>query len=167
MDATSVARRTAVVGDTLPNPLLSNALHARESPAFGGPAAGIAAGLAALAAADAVASEFVLVLACDMPRVAAAVPVLLAAARSAPDGAIAVDSAGKVQYLVGVYRTASLDTAVQVHQRELTNLSVRALLREFALSPTAVPAGSTDDIDTWSDAARYGITMRDNDTERT
>lgn len=165
VDAASIARQTVVVGDVqsqalLPTPLLSSVLHTRETPEFGGPAAGLAAGLAALAAAHPTPSEFVLVLACDMPRVASAVPVLLAAAGSARDGAIAVDSAGSTQYLAGVYRTASLDSAVLLHKTELTDFSMRALLRELELAPTAVPTGSTDDIDTWSDAARYGIAAR-------
>jgi molybdopterin-guanine dinucleotide biosynthesis protein A len=156
VDATSVARQTVIVGDAL----VRGALHARESPVFGGPAAGIAAGLVVLTAADTIPSEFVLVLACDMPGVAAAIPVLLAAARSARDGVIAVDSTGRAQYLAGVYRTRSLETAVRFHQSKLTNLSMRALLADLALISTAVPARSTDDIDTWSDAARYGIAAR-------
>jgi molybdopterin-guanine dinucleotide biosynthesis protein A len=166
VDAASVARQTVVVGDEpqaqslLPTPLLSSVLHTRETPVFGGPAAGLAAGLTALAAAIPTPSEFVLVLACDMPWVAAAVPVLLAAAGSGRDGALAVDSAGSTQYLAGVYRTTSLGSAVLLHKSELTDLSMRALLRELELAPTAVPTGSTDDIDTWSDAARYGITAR-------
>jgi molybdopterin-guanine dinucleotide biosynthesis protein A len=172
VDAASVSRQTVVVGDEpqsqslLPTALLSSVLHTRETPVFGGPAAGLAAGLAALAAAIPTPSEFVLVLACDMPGVATAVPVLLAAAGSARDGAIAVDSVGSTQYLAGVYRTASLDSAVLLHKSELTNLSMRALLRELELAPTAVPTGSTDDIDTWSDAARYGITARATETTK-
>jgi molybdopterin-guanine dinucleotide biosynthesis protein A len=172
VDAATVARRTVVVGDEpqsqrlLPTPLRLSVLHTRETPEFGGPAAGLAAGLVALAAASPTPSEFVLVLACDMPRVATAVPVLLAAAGSARDGAIAVDSAGSTQFLTGVYRTGSLDSAVRLHESELTNLSMRALLRELELVPVAVPAGSTDDIDTWSDAARYGIAARETETTK-
>ncbi|WP_394768802.1 NTP transferase domain-containing protein [Lacisediminihabitans sp.] len=151
--AAARARRTVVVGDpALPAP--PGTLVVRESPAFAGPAAAIAAGLTALG--DGL-SDYLLVLACDMPAIAGAVPPLLERAANSVDGAIAVDEAGSPQYLAAIYRTASLTAAVRSNASRLENLSVRALLTGLDLARTTVPPGSTSDVDTWSDAARLGI----------
>ena len=83
-------------------------LRARESPPFSGPAAGIAAGLAALEALPE--ADWTMTLACDMPEVARAVPLLLAAARGAAeaDGYIGVTPDGHRQPLTALYRTEAL-----------------------------------------------------------
>ncbi|TXN32071.1 NTP transferase domain-containing protein [Lacisediminihabitans profunda] len=154
LDAAAGARRTVVVGDPAVLVVPAGALVVRESPAFAGPAAAIAAGLAALGDDC---SDYLLVLACDMPAIAGAVPPLLERAGHAVDGAIAVDETGSPQYLAAVYRTASLAAAVRSHASRLENLSVRALLAGLDLARTTVPPGSTSDVDTWTDAARFGI----------
>jgi molybdopterin-guanine dinucleotide biosynthesis protein A len=153
LDAAEGAQRIVVVGPSQPLPV--GVLSAREEPAFSGPAAAIAAGMGALPAASA--SDFVLVLACDMPGSAAAVRALRAAGAPRADGAIAIDADSRPQHLAGLYRSASLSAAIERRGGELANLSVRALLGELELTPTPVPAGSTDDVDTWADAARWGI----------
>lgn len=155
LDATAGAGRTVVVGDPSALVVPAGVLVVRESPAFGGPAAAIAAGVTVLAGPTP--ADYLLVLACDMPAIADAVPALLERAGRAADGAIAVDGAGHPQYLAGVYRTASLAAAVRSHASRLENLSVRALLTGLDLDHTAVPPGSTSDVDTWADAARLGI----------
>jgi molybdopterin-guanine dinucleotide biosynthesis protein A len=148
------ARHVVVVGDT---PQVAGVPVVRESPAFAGPAAGIAAGLELLGELDVIASDFTVVVACDMPRVALALPPLLDAV--AGDGVVALGQDGRAQQLVGVYSTALLRRAAAAHREagDLENLSVRALLATLHPLEIAVPAGSTDDVDTWDDAARLGV----------
>ena len=153
--AASIARRIVVVGEAamleLAGPLPDAVLVTREDPPFGGPAAGIGAGMAALAGS----SDFTLVLACDMPEVGAAVRELLAAVRPGSDGAVAIDARQHPQHLVAVYNTARLADALT--GRSLDGLSVRALASSLRLDPVDAPPGSTDDVDTWADAERFGI----------
>lgn len=141
LDAVGVARRVVVVGPG----------GVSEQPPGGGPAAAIGAGVAALAD-DPEAADVVVVLACDMPGVAAAVPVLL----SAGPGSLARDGE-RVQYLAGVHDVVALRGAVAEHAHRLHGLSVRALFDGLDLRVVDVPAGSTSDIDTWSDAERAGV----------
>ena len=75
LDATAQARRVVVVApETVPVP--DGVVRTLEDPPHGGPVAGVAAGLAALGEA----APVVLLLACDLPGAAAAVPRLLAVA---------------------------------------------------------------------------------------
>ncbi|MFB2596579.1 DUF6457 domain-containing protein [Herbiconiux sp. P17] len=151
---------------------------AREEPPFGGPAAGIAAGFAALAGASGGQedSDFVLVLACDLPEVDGAVGALLAAAHeharldrvdaaggtdavAGADGIVAVDDEGRPQQLLAMYRTPALAATVDRHRAagDLDGLPVRRLVEGLNLEEVQVPRGSADDVDTWADAARHGI----------
>jgi molybdopterin-guanine dinucleotide biosynthesis protein A len=140
------ARRVVIVGDEG----VDAVPVVREDPAFAGPVAAIAAGLRALPG-DA---EAVLVIACDMPGVATALPVLLDA--FAGDGVIAVDR-GHRQNLVMAATTAALSAAID-RLPTVVDASMRALLGTLDLVEVVVPEGSTDDIDTWDDAARFGAT---------
>ncbi|MDQ0754097.1 molybdenum cofactor guanylyltransferase [Arthrobacter sp. B3I4] len=188
LQAASGARRSVVVGPgtvTLPPAVL----RCREDPPFGGPAAAIAAGLAALAGAAQSAADGpaprTLVIACDMPMVADAIPSLLEtmandvgsradAGPPAPldgppladagpptplEGAVAVSADGRTQPLVGLYSTAALQRAVDGAARrgELQGGSVFALLASLDLRTVPVPPGSTDDVDTWDDASALGV----------
>jgi molybdopterin-guanine dinucleotide biosynthesis protein A len=170
------ARHIVVVGP-VPEGLPSGVLSCREDPPFAGPAAAIAAGLAELrsrepggleeAVSDA--GTYTLVLACDMPRAADAVQVLLEALPSgallapedapASDGVMAVSPEGRRQPLAGFYRTAALQAAVDeaAVRNELNHGSVFALLARLDVLAVTVPAGSTDDVDTWDDAAALGV----------
>ncbi|MCE3294198.1 MAG: molybdopterin-guanine dinucleotide biosynthesis protein [Arthrobacter sp.] len=144
------------------------------------PAAAIAAGLGELhslqrpgsgeAAASAGGAPFTLVLACDMPHADVAVPVLhdalvsrgrenTDAALRASDGVMAVSPEGRRQPLAGFYRTAALQAAVEdaAVRNELNHGSVFALLARLDVMAVTVPAGSTDDVDTWDDAAALGV----------
>lgn len=164
--ATAGARSVVVVGElparvTLPgHPLVT-----REFPPFGGPAAAISAGVAMLSALASTPgsqpSEFTLVLACDMPDIHRAVPLLLEAAPGHPDidGVFAVDEDGRSQPLAALYRTSRLERALTDRRRTgtLDGVSVRALLENLRLEPVPVPPGSTHDVDTWADAVFYGI----------
>ena len=115
----------------------------------GGPAAAIGTGVTALEGSTPV----VVVLACDMPRIATAIPVLLGALGSAPgaDGVLARDG-GRVQYLAGVHRLTALRAAVE-RRDSLHGASVRSLMDDLVLHVVDVPAGAAADIDTWDDVA--------------
>jgi molybdopterin-guanine dinucleotide biosynthesis protein A len=143
---TAGARHIVIVGDEG----VDGVPAVREDPAFAGPVAAIAAGLRALPG-DAGA---VLVIACDMPGVEAALPVLLDA--FAHDGVIAVDR-GRRQQLAIVVRPRALAAAID-RLPSVVDASMRALLGTLDLIDVVVPEGSTDDIDTWDDAARFGAT---------
>ena len=140
----SGARRVIVVGDDGTD----DAPAVREEPAFAGPVAAIAAGLRALPG-DA---DVVLVIACDMPGVASALPVLLGAFTG--DGVIAVDR-GQRQLLTIAVSPSALEAALERLPTHV-DASMRALLGSLDLVEVTVPEGSTDDIDTWDDAARFG-----------
>ena len=153
LDATAGARRVVVVGT--PSVVPGGVLVTREDPPFGGPAAGIAAGLEVLSVESP--EDFVLVLACDVPNGAAAVPELIARATEGVHGVLAIDDAGRRQPLLGLYRAGPLTRAVRDQGAGIRNLSVHALLSGLALVEIGVPAGSTTDIDTWTDASGFGI----------
>jgi molybdopterin-guanine dinucleotide biosynthesis protein A len=139
------ARSVLVVGDDSDDGTPS----VREHPAFAGPVAAVAAGMRALpGSADAVA-----VLACDMPGIGAALPALVAGFRG--DGVIALDR-GRRQQLAIVVETAALTAALGALPT-VADASMRALLQGLDLVETVVPDGATDDIDTWEDAAQFGI----------
>lgn len=140
------ADRVVVVGDDEADDVTA---VVRESPAFAGPVAAIAAGAALLGPRPA---EAVLVLACDMPRISEALPPLLMG--FAGDGAIAVDR-GRQQQLAVVVSADALARALDALET-VVDVPVRALLAGLELHDVVVPDGTTDDIDTWDDAARFG-----------
>ncbi|WP_308465535.1 NTP transferase domain-containing protein [Rathayibacter soli] len=172
------ARRIAIVGSDSLVPEHADPgqlVFAREDPPFGGPAAGLAAGIAALdnaelndaarhaeGQADA-AAALLLVLACDLPQVARAVPSLLAALplSDGTDGVMLVDADERTQPLTAVYRWSSLHTAAADRRtrNDLDGLPMRRLIGALNLVTVAAPTGSTDDIDTPADAARFGIAL--------
>ena len=159
LDALSVCRHIVVVGTVPPGVELPRRIQlTRETPLFGGPAAGVAAGVAVLASIVHHHSDVTVVLACDMPGVSNAVPLLLAALAelTAGDGVIAVDSTGTQQPLVAAYRTDSLRRAIAA-QGSVDGLAMHTLLASLDLTPVTVPDRFVDDIDTWADAARFGI----------
>ncbi|WP_235564050.1 molybdenum cofactor guanylyltransferase [Arthrobacter sp. Soil763] len=164
LQAAAGARRTVVVGPD-PGGLPPGVLSCREDPPFSGPAAALAAGLSALAAGPDArpAAPLTLVLACDMPRAAAAVQSLLAALAGPGaircDGAVAVSADGRIQPLAAVYDTGVLQRAVADADRRgtLSGGSVFGLLASLELRSVPVPPGSTDDVDTWDDAAALGV----------
>ena len=158
--AASGAFRTVVVGPDA-SALPAGVLSCREQPEFAGPAAAVAAGLAVLAQAGSE-SAYTLVLACDMPRVSAAVEVLTEALESREfqvDGLMACGEDRRPQRLAGFYRTDKLKRAAEelASQDALINGSMRALLASLDLQLVTVPTGSTDDVDTWDDAAALGV----------
>lgn len=162
------AAKTVVVGPDHGG-LPAGVLATREDPPYSGPASAIAAGMAALAdERTGRPSPRTLILACDMPRSAVAVGALrqnldFSAAGSNPDsasdGVMAVTPEGRKQPLAGLYRTDSLRRAVEEARLlgRLRDASVFSLLARLDVRLVTVPAGSTDDVDTWDDAAALGV----------
>ncbi|MHA7292652.1 NTP transferase domain-containing protein [Arthrobacter sp. HLT1-21] len=164
-DAVAAAHRTIVVGpdrdDGLPGDPVAGSMaqdceFIRESPPFGGPAAALAAAVDHLLEDT---TPWVLVLACDMPRIAQAIPVLLAAAAECPESSVVAHDGGRDQPLAALYRLGSLRTAVMAAQTSggAQNLSMKALLARVQWRTIDVPPGSTADVDTWADAQSLGV----------
>ncbi|MCC9175556.1 molybdenum cofactor guanylyltransferase [Arthrobacter sp. zg-Y179] len=168
------ARSTAVAGPPELSKLLGSTVLAgspgrpllvREEPAYAGPAAAVGAAVVALAEGnvDSGESPWTMVLACDMPQIAAAVRALLAAADVPPaESLLAVDSSGTRQPLAALYRTADLRAAVDSLAAEgLANKPMKALLARVQWRGVDVPPTSTADVDTWNDAQTLGVSAGD------
>ncbi len=153
-------RQIVIVGPKPTDGVPGDVSYAREDPPYDGPVSGIAAGMAALAAGTLTGSDATLVLACDMPHIALAVPLLLDGLRNNPDsdGAIGIDADGRLQPLAAVYRTASLTSAIAAHRStgSLTAMPMFRLIDGLNLIPIIVPEGATADVDSWDDAERLG-----------
>jgi len=155
----------------------------REDPPGGGPVAGLAAGLAAGPAADAAAplrdEDLVAVLAGDQPFAAAALPLLAAAltgateptstAETSPtpqiahaDGALGVDTDGRDQPLLAVYRTGPLRRALENLATEsgLTGARVRDVVTRLSLARVGLPETAALDVDTAEDLERARALLR-------
>ncbi|MCC3273402.1 NTP transferase domain-containing protein [Arthrobacter zhangbolii] len=155
------ARPVCVAGPPQLAPLLARsapeAVLVREEPAFGGPAAAVAAGILAMTDPP----EWTLVLACDMPGIAAAIETLLCSATGS-ESLLAVDAEGYMQPLAGIYRTADLLSAVNVPAPgQLTNMSMKGLLARVQWRGVQVSPMSTADVDTWADAMSLGVSATD------
>lgn len=166
--AAAGAAALVVVGPD-PGALPAGVLTCREEPAFAGPAAAIAAGLAALdRARGQLRSGMTLILACDMPKSDQAVAALLAALPDGlpglpgSDGVMSASPDGRQQPLAGFYSTAALQRAVEEKAKSggLTGASVFALLARLDVRTVTVPAGATDDVDTWDDATALGVSRQ-------
>ncbi len=103
LDAVADAADRVVVGP--PQPVPDGVLVVREQPPGGGPVAALRAGLAE------VSTDVVAVLAGDLPFLTAAVIAELRAGLTG-NGVLVVDHGGRDQWLLGVWRTAALRTAV-------------------------------------------------------
>lgn len=149
--AVSDASRVVVVGPpSVARPGIPTVL---EDPPDGGPVAGLAAGLAALASLSST-SEYVVVLACDIPRAGAALPALRAATSAdGVDGARLVSPDGHPQHLVAVYRSSAL-TAALLRLPTVHGASMRALTTGLTLVDVPDTDDSAADADTWPDVAR-------------
>jgi molybdopterin-guanine dinucleotide biosynthesis protein A len=157
LDAAAGAQSVVVVGPD-PGRLPPGVLTCREDPPFAGPASAIGAGLAALSGTRGPRPPFTLLLACDMPKVGQAVDALRRVLGPG-DGVMAVSAAGHRQPLAGFYSTEALQRSVRdlITRGALINGSVSALLARLDVQLVTVPAGSTDDVDTWDDAAALGV----------
>ncbi|MEV8176315.1 molybdenum cofactor guanylyltransferase [Microbacterium sp. NPDC079176] len=150
-----------------PAPTRVRVVWTRETPEFGGPVAGIAAGLALVDTAD------IVLLAADLPNAEGAVALLhphppLSAGKADAggkddadstngghgiDGVCLIDASGRMQWLVGRYRTDALRSAAAALPDGGRNASLRSLLARLRIS--AIPAGDlATDVDTWDDLER-------------
>ncbi|POH64213.1 hypothetical protein C3B59_10250 [Cryobacterium zongtaii] len=120
-------------------------------------------------------AEWIVVLAGDLVHADDAVPYLLAeldrlltapqtdaaqtdaVAHRAIDGLISVDTGGRRQPLLAVYRRAALTSSAL--QRRADNLSVMGLIDPLDLVELGLPDALADDVDTPADAARLGIVL--------
>jgi molybdopterin-guanine dinucleotide biosynthesis protein A len=148
--AVEYADRVVVVGP----PRIGGAevVWCQEEPAGSGPVAAVAAGARRTRAAC------VVVLACDLPFVAAAVPVLLAALSASleADVAVLVDSAGRRNYLAGAWRRAGL-VARLAEMGSVAGRSMRSLFAGLTVLDVRDEQNWGTDCDTWDavEHARY------------
>jgi len=127
----------------------------REDPPFGGPAAATVTALSSWERGPA--PEWTLLLACDLPRVDAVVPRLVAAMMLLPsdtDGVCLSDATGRPQWLTGLYRTAALRDAASALPGRGRDARVRALLDDLSIAVVRGEHGEADDVDTWEDLTR-------------
>ncbi|MFH8249181.1 molybdenum cofactor guanylyltransferase [Microbacterium sp. B2969] len=128
----------------------------REDPPFGGPVAGVVAAFAPVAAWEPE-PEWTFLLACDLPRVDAAVERLSADILLLPsdtDGACLADPSSRPQWLTGLYRTTALRAAAAAMPDAGRDAPVRDLVADLAIAAIAASADLTDDVDTWEDLKR-------------
>lgn len=168
LTASAGADAVVVVGPD-PGTLPAGVLTCREEPVFAGPAAAIAAGLAALDHhCGPRRAPLTLVLACDMPNAHQAVAALKVAlsghdpAAETTEGVMAVSPDGRKQPLAAFYGTGALERAVDEMEQGggLAGASVFALLARLDVRTVTVPAGATDDVDTWDDATALGVSRQ-------
>ena len=164
VEASVEARSLVVVGLRDGRVPPAGALLTREEPAWSGPVAALAAGLAVVGDP----SPWALVLACDLPRAPEAVAALLAGGAEDDehrDGRLAVDSDGRRQPLLALYRTDALRTRLRGLRADgpLEGLSLRRLLDGLDLLEVPVPDELCADVDTVDDADRLGVVRREPD----
>jgi molybdenum cofactor guanylyltransferase len=145
--AVADAAPRVVVGP--PQPVPPGVRVVREQPPGGGPVAAMRAGLAV------VDTDVVAVLAGDLPFVTSALVADLRA-RLTADGVLVVDDTGRDQYLLGVWRTAALRTALTGADGPVPVRRVLARLSVTRHSPAREPGTPPPwtDCDTPADLAR-------------
>ena len=158
--AVDAARDAGAHPITVAGPVLDETLEVawvREHPPFGGPVAGIVAALESWttghAAGPPADPEWTFLLACDLPRVDAAVARLVADLALQPrdiDGLCLADAGSRPQWLTGVYRTTVLRDAASALPDRGRDAPVRALLADLAIAVVSAPDAARD-IDTWED----------------
>lgn len=166
VEASAGARTLVVVGLREGRVPPAGALLTREQPAWSGPVTALAAGLDVVPRP----APWTLVLACDLPRAPEAVRALLEdggrhdgagahGARERRDGVLAVDSGGRRQPLLGLYRTGAVRARLEALRAEgpLVGLSLRRLLDGLDLLEVPVPDELSADVDTVADADRLGV----------
>ncbi|GAB18028.1 putative molybdenum cofactor biosynthesis protein [Gordonia effusa NBRC 100432] len=146
LDAVSDSERIVVVGP--PRELDSTILQVREDPPGSGPAPAVAAGLAALDAECVIGDDEIAVLAADVPFLSARDLDKLSRARHAAHApaAFALDSSGRMQYLVGVWSASALRESLS----GATGPAMRALVPAGTLGVT-LDDRAVSDVDTAAD----------------
>lgn len=146
IEAARGAVRIIVVGPQRPIGVETAAelTWAREDPPGSGPVAALAAGLGA------VTEDYVLVLAADLPRIGAAVPLLLSGA-SKTDVAV-LTSAGRRNYLAAVWLADALRSAVK-RLGDVRNAAMRDLYTDLRVFDVPDEDDWSADCDTPEDLA--------------
>ena len=152
LNAARGARTLVVVGRTsAPHP--TRAVLTQEEPAGSGPAAGFARGLTSITDP----ASWTLLLGCDVPGAGDAVRRLLNASAAGAvadvDGFVLTDADGRAQWMLGLYRTASVRVAVDASAA--TNLSMRTLFAGLDLVRVPPAGREWHDVDTWADHAAW------------
>ena len=127
-DAVAEARRVILVGP--PRPTLDRVIVTREQPAGAGPVPATTAGLALVEAG------WVALLAADLPFLHQTHIASLRSAAYGRRGAVLVDATGQAQWLIGVWRTATLRDALRAYD----GASLRGLLAPLEPRRVALPA---------------------------
>lgn len=149
--AVSGAGRAVVVGDVA---VPQGVLVTREDPPFGGPVAGLEAGVRALGEG---AAAWTVVLASDLPDAEAAVAALLEHVPAQHDGVCLLDADGRLQWLLGCYRTEALRRRL-AERGDPPVTAMYRLLEPLDLLGVQPSGASVDDLDTPEDAARWSAT---------
>ena len=152
---TAVGARPVLVAAPVLDPALS-VEWVVEDPPFGGPVAGVVAALSRSSAWEPE-PEWTFLLACDLPRIDAAVERLRSDILLLPsdtDGACLADASSRPQWLTGIYRTRALRRAANAMPDGGRDAPVRDLLADLAIAAIPVPGDLTADVDTWEDLKR-------------
>ncbi|MBK0417631.1 NTP transferase domain-containing protein [Leucobacter sp. CSA1] len=141
------ARRCVVVGPESAGELADAVV--REDPPFAGPLAALAAGLAA------VREEWVLLLPCDLEHPGPVCAALTGALPArGPDGIRLLDTAGRPQWLAGVYRASALRAGIDALGGRTADRPLRLAFAAARVREVRAPEGATADIDTAEDLER-------------
>lgn len=141
-----------------PRELPAAVLGIQEDPPGGGPAAGLATGIGALPALPV--GAMIAVLAADLPGISRSTLDRLTAglddsSSSSPvAGAVLIDSAGRRQYLTGVWRSGLLSAAI-VRRQDWQGAPLRELLGPLQVLEIPGLDRETDDVDTPEDWRRW------------
>ena len=154
LEAVRDARTLVVVGHTSAE-LPERALRIVEDPPGSGPAAATVAGLRAVEDA----AEWTYLIACDLPGAVGAIQLLGAAEAGDADGVVLTEPGGRLQWLLGRYRSSALRAAADALGNP-ADRSMRALLAGLRL--VEVPAEDVwRDVDTWADHEQWSRALRD------
>lgn len=153
--ATSLTDRGIVTVEVGPGYTVMPAV--REDPPGTGPLAGFVTGARALAAADGVAPDSFVLLACDLVDPGAVLDALLAAPPA--DLVVPVDADGAPQYVCARYGAALVDVAAALlaaGERSLRALAA-TVPADRRHDVAGLPPDSLADVDTPADALRWGV----------
>lgn len=156
LEAVRDAHTLVVVGDTAASDVPERAVRVVEDPPGGGPAAATVAGLRAIEEP----AEWTYVLACDLPGAAGAIQLLAVADAGESDGVVIAAPDGRLQWLLGRYRSFMLYDAAE-RLGDPADRSMRALLEDLDLTPVTAPEEVWRDVDTWDDHEHWTRTLGD------
>lgn len=150
LEAVRDARTLVVVGDTAAPDIPDRAIRVVEDPPGSGPAAATVAGLRAIEEPAA----WTYLISCDVPGAVGAIQLLAEADAGDSDGVVLAEPDGRLQWLLGRYRSFALyDAAEQLG--DAADRSMRALLEDLDLVPVSAPEEVWRDVDTWDDHAHW------------